>query len=120
MGQTVNKTLDKGLFPWELKEPLHAAAGFTMSCGNLKLFFAYALYAEGVLLLCYEKIGDAGATPWRRHWTSIEAAVDAAENLVGDAEEYVETLGGHTRPVEDLDVDDFIQHLHMRLNNELH
>jgi hypothetical protein len=114
------KELPPIAFPWEGKPPLFTAYGFCLCSANLKIYFTYAVYKEGVLLACTERIGDNEPSLWRRHWTSIEAAVEAAEVLVGDAEDYIEMYRLPVRPYEDLDGDDFIQHLHMRLNNELH
>lgn len=108
-------------FGWEKDPPLHAATGFLLVGGNVTVNLGYMLYPQGVLLLAFTKIGGQEPTLWRRHWAPKETAVDAAESLAGDAEEYIfGTLGLAPRPIEDLDLDDFIQHLHMRLNNELH
>lgn len=108
-------------FSWEGKEPEHSAGGFLLVGGNVIVSLGYAVYPQGVLLLATTKIGAQEPLLWRRHWSSKMAAVEAAENLAGDAEAYIcETLGLIPRPVEDLDLDDFIQHLSMRLNNELH
>lgn len=108
-------------FDWERNPPMHKATGFLLVGGNVVVNCGYFLYPQGVLLLAFVQIGDQEPKIWRRHWASKEAAVDAAESLAGDAEEYIMgTLGLAPRPVEDLDLDDFIQHLYMRLNNELH
>lgn len=108
-------------FEWEREPPLHTAAGFLIVGGNVTVNLGYWTYPNAILLLAFTKIGQQEPQLWRRHWTSMEAAVEAAENLAADAEEYItETLGLMPRAVEDLDLDDFVQHVHMRINNELH
>lgn len=109
-----------GQFPWETREPTHMASGFKVSGGMLTIHAAYAVYPEGVLLLAYLE-SPQGTIPWRRLWAPKETAVAAAEDLAGVAEHYlVEGLGITPRPLEDLDLDDFVEHLSLRLNNALH
>lgn len=107
-------------FLGEGKEPLYSAYGFTLGGVLFKLYLGYALYEEGVLLYCTEKYSSQQREVWRRHWTSFDAALEAAESLAADAEEYFESLGIVARPVEDLDFDDFLFHLESRLTNAFH
>jgi hypothetical protein len=110
----------KGQFPWESSEPTHFARGFRVSGAMLTIHAAYAIYPQGVLLLTYLETPQ-GTNPWQRVWTPRENAVEAAENLAGAAEHYLTAdLGITPRPVEDLDLDDFIEHLSLRLNHALH
>lgn len=85
-----------------------------------KLHLGYAVYPQGVLLYCYEQYMQQEPQLWRRHWTSKEAALEAAESLAADAEEYFESLGIVARPVEELSFDDFLQHLEQNLNHGFH
>lgn len=108
-------------FPWESKPPLHTAVGFLISGGAVTVNLGYQVYPGAIRLMAFIRIGGMEPQLWRQHWTSKMAAVEAAENLAADAEEYItETLGLTPRQVEDLDLDDFVQHVHMRVHNELH
>ncbi len=110
-----------GFFRWERGEPRAAAHGFRIAGGNVVVSLAYAIYDEGILLVAFTQIGAQPPQLWLRRWASHIAALEAAEDLAGRAEEYItETLGLKPRAVEDLDLDDFIQHLDMRLHNEFH
>lgn len=105
---------------WDHKVPLTNCFGFKASAGNLKILLGYATFDGGqVLLYCYEQIGGQTPQLWRRFWTSKEAAVDAAEDLCADIDDYLDSVCNLRRPYEDLDMDDFIRHIHTRLNNEL-
>lgn len=109
------------LFPWETGKPLHFASGFTINGGNVTVRLTYLIYAEGVLLFSTVQIGAQPVQTWRRYWTSHVGAVESAENMCADAHEYItKTWGMRPRGEEDLDLDDFIEHLSARLNNELH
>lgn len=108
-------------FPCEKDPPQHLCQGFTLHGGAVDINLAYAVYPLGVVLIATVKVGDLARTIWRRFWTTRESALEAAESLAGDAEEYMfETLGLAPRPVEDLDLDDFLHHLDMCLNNGFH
>jgi hypothetical protein len=107
-------------FPWELVPPAHYATGFTICGGTLTLTFSYAIYPKAVLLMVASKVGDQATTIWRRIWAPKEEAVESATQLVGDAEEYlIDTLGLMVRPVEDLDLGDYLEHLKLNLANKL-
>ena len=109
-----------GKFPWEGREPTHVASGFKVSGGMLAIHAAYAIYPEAVLLVSYLE-SPSGKSPWRRVWAPRGSAVEVAESLAGAAEHYLTAdLGLTARPIEDLDLDDFIEHLSLRLNNALH
>lgn len=104
---------------WEQQQPTHNCYGFRASGGNLKLSLGYAVYTTGqVLLYCYEKLGPQDPQLWRRFYTSKESAVDAAEELCDDVEEYLDSFCNIRRPVEDFGLDDFLMHLQTRLKNE--
>lgn len=108
-------------FECEREPPQHAIFGFQIQGGNVNLDLGYMIYPLGVVLIATVKIGDSERRVWRRHWASREAAVEMAEQMVYDAEDYLfGTLGLRPRPVEDLDPDHFMHHLDMRLNNGFH
>lgn len=116
MGKEVNPPS----FPWESQTPDGPVYGFVLAGVQFKLLLGYAVYPAGVLLYCFEQYLQQEPQLWRRHWTSKEAALEAAESLVGDAEEYFESLGVIARPVEDLSFDDYLQHIEQKLNHALH
>ena len=112
--------LSKNQFPWENQKPTHHVAGFRISAGNVVLTLGYATFLGGqITLFALSSVAGSPATLWREFWTSIESAISEAEQLCADAEEYAETIG-FIRPVEDLDLEDFIQHLTLRIQNGLH
>lgn len=108
-------------FECERDPPQFACSGFQLSGGNVLVRFGYVIYPMGVVLVATIQIGDGDHKVWRRFWTSRERAVDAAQALVEDSEDYLfGTLNLRPREDEDLDVDAFMHHLDMRLNNGFH
>jgi len=117
----VSETLPAWQFDWEKAQPRHSAGGFRLVGGNMTIMLGYAVYDEGVLLHAVTKVGDQAPDLWRRFWASHDVAVASAEEMVDDAEHYMfNTLGLRPRPIEDLDLDDFIEHLQARLEGGLH
>lgn len=101
--------------------PETSCGGFIACVGSLKIHLGYATWADGrVLLFCHEQIGPQPPTLWRQVWTGRENAVDAAENLCADAEDYIDSIHAPMRPYEDLDMDDFLHHIHLRVTNGFH
>lgn len=95
--------------------------GFTCGVGNLKLFLGYATFPDGrVLLQCFEQIGPQPPTLWRQFWTGFENAVDVASDLCADACEYLDQFNAPMRPYEDLDLDAYLEHIHLRVTNGFH
>jgi hypothetical protein len=108
-------------FDCERGPPIHSCSGFCLVGGNVRVGFGYGIYTMGVLLVVTTRIGLADSTVWRRVWAPKDQALDTAETLVGDAEEYlVDTLGCAPRLEEDLGVDDFLHHLDMCLGHGFH
>lgn len=107
---------------WDGQAPLSSCYGFKASASNLKLWFGYSIFAQGVVSLwCLEQIGGMHPQPWRQIWTGFESAVDVAEDLCADMEDYLDSVSTvYRRPSEDLDMDDFLHHLHLRVTNGLH
>lgn len=105
---------------WDQLVPAHQCFGFKASAGGLKLTLGYATFESGqVLLFCCEQIMAQPMQMWRRFWVSRESALEEAENLCADAEEYLDAVCLVRRPSEDLGMDDFLEHLKLRLSNEL-
>lgn len=88
--------------------------------GNIEVDLGYAIYPEAIMLFSLLKMGAPPYQQWRQHWTSYEAALDAAESLAAEAEAYLESFNAPFRPAEDLDYDDFLEHLSTRINKEFH
>lgn len=102
-------------------EPTHFAAGFRASAGYLKLNLGYFIYPHGtVLLFVQEQLQTNPPSIWRSFFTTKQSAVKVAEDLCADAQDYIDNVGVPQRPHEDLDFDDYLEHLKARLNNELH
>lgn len=106
--------------PWESQPPLAAVNGFKAAVGQVVVTLGYAVYPHAILLFAHLTMPAGGTHPWRYHWTSKEAAMEAAEQLAAECDEYLDAFNAPRRPVEDLDFEDFLEHLHARLNNELH
>lgn len=118
MSGAQESTLPPTAFPWESEVPLHQGTGFVLSGGAVEIRPMYFIYTKAILLVVTVRMGALDPSIWRRHWSSYEGAVDAAEILVDDAFDYLtETLGLRPRDTEDLDLDDFVRHLYLRLNN---
>lgn len=112
--------LPPGVFPWEARQPQHFVFGFKQAVGNVEVALGYAVWPEAIKLFAFLKFGAVEPTIWRQHWTSYGSALDAAENLTAEAEAYLETFNMPFRPAEDLDYDDYLEHLSARINKELH
>lgn len=113
-------TLGKAHIPWDSQQPTHRVSGFRICGGNVAITLGYAIFEGGqIAMFALSSVGGSPPTVWRDFWTSIESALSEAEQLCADAEEYAETIGC-IRPTEDLDLDDFIHHLTMRIKNGLH
>ena len=94
--------------------------GFTVAAGSLVVRLGYKMQPSGVLLFAYTQIGDASPQPWRQFLAPPESAVEAAMSLAADAEDYAISTGCALRPNEDLDLDDFIEHLRLSVAGEMH
>ena len=98
----------------------HFAGGFRIAAGHLKLIFGYGIRHNGTITIVVLEVLAGVTSVWREVHTTRDAAVECAESLCADAQEYIDNCQFPQRPYEDLDLDDFIEHLHMRLNHELH
>lgn len=107
--------------PWEASPPLSVVTGFKQAVGNIEVTLGYAMYPHAVRLFSLlQMTSQSPPQLWRSHWTSKEAAMDSAMQLAAEGEEYLDSFKAPRRPAEDLDFDDFFEHLYARLNNELH
>jgi hypothetical protein len=108
-------------FAWEGKVALNNTNGFSAKAGNLQIMLGYAEFEGGVYLIyAYENIGNQGPVLWRRFWSNTATVVAAAENLCGEVEEYLDGLHTPWRPTENLDMDDFIDHITHRTTHGFH
>lgn len=108
-------------FPWEGQAPDHNAYGFLAVRGTVQMYLGYAVFGSAVLLYVNEQIADTQPRQWIRFWTSRDRALEQAEQLVERVDEYLNRFKPMPlRSYEDLDSDDFLDHLKARLNNELH
>lgn len=111
----------KPLLPWEGGEVQTNCWGFTAKASNLLLTLGYATYGNGVVLLYVrEQIGPAPPATWRAIWTTRECAVELAEALCSDVEDYLNSLRMPWRPVEDLEMEDYLEHMTLRLSGQFH
>ena len=101
--------------------PTSTVSGFVAAAVNIKLVAGYSLVENGVVgLHCFEVIGNQQPTLWRSHLTPSISALEMAEDMCAYIEAYIDDLRLVRRPSEDLDLDDFLHHLDMRINNGLH
>lgn len=112
------------LLPHEDVGPMLApfAGWFKGAAGFLEVHVAYFVHEGGVLLTAVIVPPQAPPRQWLRHWSSHIEAARSAENLVAEAEAYLRqmTHGMPMRETEDLDYQDFIDHLRTRMCNEFH
>lgn len=102
--------------PWDQKLPGVCCHGFMSKTHNLRLILGYNVYANGMYrLYAYEQIGTQPSQLWRSFLASPEAVVEAAENLCAECDDYLDTFSMMRRPDEDLNFDDFIQHIELRV-----
>jgi hypothetical protein len=110
--------------PWDSEgsgiDPMYVCGGFKLVAGNVVISFTYVVYWEAVLLGVHIQIGSGPPEMWRKVWAPWGNAVRTAETLVEDAEDYLMgDLKLRPRSVEDLNTDDFLEHLSLRLQSRL-
>lgn len=106
---------------WGEQEPLAVATGFCQQAAALKITLGYATYKHGgIMLFAMEQVGHNPPQPWRRFWVTKESALRAAEGLCADAALYLDMVSNKWRPAEDLDFDDFQEHLKAYIENSMH
>jgi len=106
---------------WLKDGPLHEAGGFSVARGGVQILLGYTISKSGpVQLYAIEKMGDLAPRIWLSRWTTRESAVRDAEDMVCVIEEYLDQINAPVRPDENLGLDDFIEHLSLRISNGLH
>ena len=107
-------------FPWELTKPLHQAHGFRLSGVGLAISLSYLDYGHSYMLVAFIEVAGQPLNLWRKVTSPKASAVEAAEDLAAAAEEYIRDLRLVVRPVEDLDYDDFLEHIRLRVEGMFH
>jgi hypothetical protein len=97
-----------------------AVTGFRQASGLVEIRVGYVLAGGVVGLFAVLVLPGAAPQVWRQFWAPRAEAMDAAAELCADCMEYLTKFPLPIRPVEDLDYDDFLEHLYCRLNGELH
>ncbi len=101
-------------------EPLKLTHGFKAKAGHCLINLGYTIRPSGIVtLFAFIKFGTMDYEPWREFQCGAESAVSQAMAMARDAIAFLGTQGP-AREVEDLDFDDFIQHLSANINKELH
>jgi hypothetical protein len=109
------------MIDWLKEAPLHEVSGFSVARGGVQIFLGYTISKSGPVYLCaVEVMGDLAPRTWLSRWTTRESAVRDAEDMVCVVEEYLDQINAPVRPDENLGLDDFIEHLSLRLSNGLH
>ena len=98
----------------------HPTYGFTLTAGSLAIRLGYKVAGNIVNLFATTQIGHNKPQVWRQFSAPRQNAVEAAHKLVLDALEYADATNALVRPSEDLSLDDFIEHMSLTLNGELH
>lgn len=98
------------------------SAWFKAASGFLEVRVSYWVHERGILLCAViEPPNNAPYKVWRRYWTSHVGALREAESLCGEIVEYLTSMTrSPLRETEDLDLDDFLEHLKTRLDNNFH
>lgn len=106
---------------WGVSEPRAVTTGFVQATFGLKVELGYCVFpGEGLKLIALECLGYGPPKLWKSFWVSRESAVLQALGLVADAQQYLDTVSMKRRPSEDLDYDDFIEHLRLYLVGGMH
>lgn len=106
---------------WPRGPLLGAAGGFREARGTIEVIVGYAVFADAVQIAAFLKVGPQPPVEWLNRWTSHIEALRAAESMCGEAMDCLDSYKNvPRRPVEDLDFDDFLEHLETRLNGNFH
>jgi hypothetical protein len=105
--------------PWSSKLGT-SVSGFRQAAGLVEIILGYVVVGEVVGLVAVLSLPGAPPQVWRQFWTPKAEAMNAAADLCADCMEYLAKFHLPIRPVEDLDYDDFLEHLHCRINGDLH
>ena len=111
----MNEPTPLGAFPWESRAAAHTAIGFRLGGPTVEVILGYSDYGKQLLLMSFIHVLNNPLTSWRSIWVTRESAVEQADMLAGEAEAYIEDLGITVRPTENLDYDDFVEHIRLRV-----
>ena len=101
--------------------PLTVVTGFSQKAFGLQVVLGYMTYGHaGLVLFATERMADKEPTVWRRYWVTEENAVREAQKLARDAATYLDMVSPRWRPAEDLDFDDFIEHIRLHVEGGMH
>lgn len=81
----------------------------------MEINLGYLDYGPQVCLVALIKVIGQPNVIWRSHWVPGDSAVEAARNLAADARGYIRELKLIVRPVEDLDYNDYVEHIRCRV-----
>lgn len=96
--------------------PETVVSGFTQQALALKIDMGYMTFSwGGLMLFAMEQWADRSPVVWRKLWVTRSSALGQARQLCADASRYLDTVSTRWRPVEDLDFDDFIEHLRLHI-----
>lgn len=94
---------------------------FRLGGVSLVAVVGYLIKGEQVEMFATLVPGVGSPVAWRHFFTPKSSALDEAAQLCADVEEYViGELGIKVRDVEDLDFDDFLEHLELNINHAFH
>jgi len=97
------------------------SAGFCQQAAYLKISLCYGVMPDSsIVLFAMEQLGTGPPQPWRKFLVPRHAAVSAARALCSDAAQYLDMVSDRWRPSEDLDFDDFIEHLRLQVEGGMH
>lgn len=93
-----------------------ACAGFCLNVsGAHTLYAAYSITGNEVVLAAQHQIAGAPPAIWLLLSTPRSSAVEQARWMVEQMRLFAKRLGGPVRPVEALSLDDFVEHLRLKL-----
>jgi hypothetical protein len=102
-------------------EPLSIVMDFKHQAYALRITLGYMTFPHsGLMLFAMEQWGDRPPVLWRKFWVTNKGAVRAANRLAIDACEYLNTVSKNWRPAEDLNFDDFIEHIRLHVEGGMH
>ncbi len=101
--------------------PTSMVTGFTQQAFALKIVLGYmTLPDESLMLFAYEQWTGKEPVMWRKFLVPQHSALKSAESLCDDASRYLDMVSTKWRPSEDLDFDDFMEHLRLHVEGGMH
>jgi hypothetical protein len=104
----------------ETPEP-QPVAGFVYNVGATASFYpGYMMVDGGVRLFTHLQVGGNPMQPWLIFDVPRSQAVVQARDMVENIKRYAREMSPLVRPVEGLSLDDFVEHLRLRLKGGFH